>query len=422
MYLVRLLQTIGVGIRMSFVEMSSHKLRSALSITGVMLGVASLVAMLTLIAGVDVFLNQKMGRWAGSVWFVDRHDATPQEKLSWSRSPSLRFSDGTYLEERSSSVKHFYRIIERRMNVAIAGQKNRVNLRGMDQNSMMEDLEEMNFSEGDMLVDDDFSSGNPFCLISWELADRIRKKMRLSSETDTSLVGKRCTISNSMVTIAGVFSPKDPDNLPWHLRRSVLVPLVTMQKMITGYDPDPGSLQIQVADAKKLKTLLLGISPLLKARHRGVEDFDVRMADWLEEVSSMLNNAALLMGVISIISLLVGGLSIMNVMLSSISERIHEIGVRKALGAKRLQIFVQFTVETITLSGTGGIIGMVLGMAPLLFKEAIYRSTSGAIEPTLFVSHLLGVFGIIVFVGIFFGLYPAVKAARMNPVDALRYE
>lgn len=420
--MVRLLQSIGVGIRMSFVEMGSHRLRSALSIIGVMLGVASLVAMLTLIAGVDVFLNQKMGRWAGSVWLVNRRDATPQEKLSWSRSPSLRFSDGAYLEDNSRNVQHFYRIIERRMNIAIAGQSSRARLKGMDRQSMLEDLEEMRITEGMMLTEDNFSSGNPLCIVSWELAERIRKKMRFSHETDTILVGKRCTMSNSMVTIVGIFGPVDPDNQPWHLRRSVLMPLVTMQKLITGYDPDPGSVQIQVSNPNNLKTLLLGISPLLKARHRGVEDFDTRMADWLEEVSSMLNNAALLMGIVSVISLLVGGLSIMNVMLSSIAERIHEIGVRKALGAKRLQIFVQFTVETVTLSGTGGVIGMVLGMVPLLFKEAIYKSTDGAIEPTLFISHLFGVFGIIVFVGVFFGLYPAVKAARMNPVDALRYE
>lgn len=420
--MVRFLQSIGVGIRMSFVEMGSHKLRSSLSVIGVMLGVASLVAMLTLIAGVDVFLNQKMGRWAGSVWFVNRRDATPQEKLSWSRSPSLRFSDGEFLEAGNSHVKHFYRIIERGRTISIAGQNSRVRLRGMDRLSMMEDLEAMRITEGHLLTDDDFSSGTPVCLVGWELAERIRKQMRLSRETDTTLVGKRCTIGNTMITIAGIFAPVDPDNNPWHLRRSILMPLTAMQRLITGYDPDPGSVQIQVTDAKKLKTFLAGISPLLVARHRGVEDFDTRMADWLEEVSGMLNNAALLMGIVSVISLLVGGLSIMNVMLSSISERIHEIGVRKALGAKGLQIFIQFTAETITLSGAGGLFGMVLGMTPLLFKEAISRSTDGAIEPTLFLAHLFGVFGIIVTVGVIFGLYPAIKAARMNPVDALRYE
>jgi putative ABC transport system permease protein len=112
----------------------------------------------------------------------------------------------------------------------------------------------------------------------------------------------------------------------------------------------------------------------------------------------------------------------MNVMLSSISERIHEIGVRKALGAKRLQIFVQFTVETVTLSCVGGIAGMALGLTPLLFREVIKKATDGAAEPTLYLSYLFGVFGIIVLVGICFGLYPALKASRMNPVDALRYE
>jgi putative ABC transport system permease protein len=246
--------------------------------------------------------------------------------------------------------------------------------------------------------------------------------MKLSGFSDTALVGKKCTINNFIVTVGGIFGPVDPDYQPWHLRRSVILPLAAMQRLMTGYDPNPGSVRILVKNPKRIKTLLHGIIPLLRSRHRGVEDFEIRMADWLEEVSSMLNNATVLMGIVSMISLIVGGLSIMNVMLSSIAERIHEIGVRKALGAKRLQIFVQFTVETVTLSCIGGAVGVVMGMIPLLFRDAIYKSTDGAIEPTLFISHLFYVLCIIVSVGIVFGLYPAVKASRMNPVDALRYE
>lgn len=420
--MIRTMQSIGVGITMSFIEMRSHKLRSALSVIGVMLGVASLVAMLTLIAGIDVFLNEKMGRWAGTVMFHKRRDATPQEKLSWSRSPSMRFSDGEYLKDRSTDVIHFHRAIERWGTALISGRSERVSVKGMDRTTLEEELEEMHISEGRMLSDDDFSEGTPSCIISWKLAERVRDKLRLAGVTDTTLVGRRCVIGNFSMLITGIFEPNDPDYQPWHMRRSVLLPLLAVQRHMTGFDPDPGILRIRVGDPELLAKQILGIVPLLVSRHRGVEDFDMHTADWLEEVTSMLNNAALLMGIVSVISLLVGGLSIMNVMLSSISERIHEIGVRKALGAKRLQIFVQFTVETVTLSAIGGTVGMVLGTVPLLFKEAIKKSTDGAIEPTLFIVHLLSVFGIIVFVGIFFGLYPAVKAARMNPVDALRYE
>jgi putative ABC transport system permease protein len=273
-----------------------------------------------------------------------------------------------------------------------------------------------------MLSGNDFATGAPSCIISWELAERIRTQMKLARVSDVTLVGKKCTINNIMLDIKGIFGPVDPDNQPWHLRRSVLMPIVTMQRLMTGFDPDPGAVRILVTDAKSIKTLLRGVVPVLRSRHRGAEDFEIRTADWVEEVSKMLGNAAVLAGIISAISLLVGGLSIMNVMLSSISERIHEIGVRKALGAKRLQIFVQFTVETVTLSCVGGIAGMALGMTPLLFREAIYKATDGATEPTLYLYHLFGVFGIIVLVGICFGLYPALKASRMNPIDALRYE
>jgi len=417
-----MLQTVGAGVRMSFVEMVSHKMRSLLSITGVMLGVASLVAMLTLIAGINVYLNEKMGKWAGSAWLVTRRDATQQEKITWSRTPHLRFSDGTYLEKKSPEVAAFYRIIERRGVIAVAGRNENVGLRGTDRRTMDEDFEDMHISEGSMLTDDDFNNGDPYCLLSWELAERIRMQLTMAKVHDTVLVGKQCRFGTVILTIRGIFAPDDPDFKPWYLRRTVCLPVRTVRRYITGYDPDPGSIRVLVSDPKAMALQLKKIVPVMIGRHRGVEDFQFDVADWVEEVRTMLNNAALLAGIISAVSLLVGGLSIMNVMLSGISERIHEIGVRKALGAKRIQIFVQFTVEALTLSCTGGVAGMVLGLAPLLFRDAIAKATDGAAVPTLFLSHLFGVFGIIVLVGIVFGIYPAVKASTMNPVDALRYE
>jgi putative ABC transport system permease protein len=109
-------------------------------------------------------------------------------------------------------------------------------------------------------------------------------------------------------------------------------------------------------------------------------------------------------------------------MLSSVSERIKEIGVRKALGANTIQIFVQFIAETTTLSCVGGSIGTMIGLIPLFFREGIQKATEGTIMPTIFAHHVVLVFAIIVFVGVFFGLYPALRASRLNPVEALRYE
>jgi putative ABC transport system permease protein len=209
---------------------------------------------------------------------------------------------------------------------------------------------------------------------------------------------------------------------PWQLRRVVILPIRAMQNYLVGFDPDPGIVQVRLKDPEMVKEDAERISATLKARHRGVMDFEYRTADRLDEVMGMLRNATLLIMILSTISLTVGGLSIMNVMLSSISERVREIGVRKALGASDLQIFVQFITESVALSCIGGCVGAALGTLPLFFKGAIQRSTDGSIIPTILPEHVLYVSLVIIGVGVFFGLYPAIKASRMNPIDALRYE
>jgi putative ABC transport system permease protein len=112
----------------------------------------------------------------------------------------------------------------------------------------------------------------------------------------------------------------------------------------------------------------------------------------------------------------------MNVMLSSLSERLHEIGVRKAIGASTRQIFVQFLTETVVLSFSGGTIGALIGSLPAWLADSIYKATGETIRPQLEFVHIIFVFVIVVLVGIIFGLYPAIKAARLNPVEALRYQ
>ena len=285
-----------------------------------------------------------------------------------------------------------------------------------------EEMEEMIIGQGRWLSEEDFEQGRKNCLVSWQVEENVSKYIRSEQGEPFSLIGKVCLFQNVRLNIVGVFKPEDPELNPWHLRKCVILPVRAMQKYVAGFDADPGKIRIMVKEPRRITQEAKGVSRTLKGRHRGVEDFEYRTAEWLEEIRSMLSNVSMLMSVISIISLLVGGLSIMNVMLSSISERIYEIGIRKALGAKKLQIFIQFIAETTTLSFFGGVVGAGVGTIPLFFKEAIKQSTDGAIEPTILFHHVLFVFIVIVSLGIVFGLYPAVKAAGMDPVEALRYE
>ncbi len=420
--LVRLSQSLVVGMRTAIIEMGSHKLRSSLSILGVLLGVASLTAMLSLIGGIDVFLTEKMGQWMGSIWFWQSQEPSEDEAVIWSRSPGLRFSDGEYLEEKSGSVERFYRSIEQWDQVRIAGRTETARIRGVTPEILEEDLEHAVVKDGRLFSTPEMENGRPVCVIAWELEERIRAASQLGGEPLGDMVGMHLIYSGVRLEIIGLLDPKDKNFEPRHMRRAVLMPLETMRKYIAGYDPQPGNIRVEVTDPEAAEELSGRIARVLKTRHRGVQDFEYRTAEWLDEITRMFGNISLLMFIVSSISLSVGGLSIMNVMLSSISERIHEIGVRKALGARNMQIFVQFVAESVTLSLVGGSFGVFLGMVPLLFKEAIQKSTDGAIVPTILLPHLLGVFGIVVGVGILFGLYPAVKASRMDPIEALRYE
>jgi ABC-type antimicrobial peptide transport system permease subunit len=413
-----------VGIQMAAIEMWGHKLRSFLSVLGVLLGVASLVAMLTLVSGIDVFLHQKIGRWAGMLSLMKKWDMSLDERIAAARSPGIRYSDGNYLADASpQQVGSVMEYIDRKGTVIVAGDKDDwIKVHGVGPATWADEMENLELAQGRWLDDNDYELGTKNCVISWWLEERIVPRLRKTGKDSLDLVGTTLSFRNVRFTIVGSFRPKDPDVPLWHLRRTVTIPIRTMQRYLSGLDPDPGAVQLYMTDPTQLEAQAQAVSRALTTRHRGVQDFDYHTSDWVEQITSMFKNISLLMSIIAAVALLVGGLGIMNVMLSSISERIKEIGVRKALGATNFQIFVQFIAETTTLSCMGGVAGAALGCAPLFFKEAIAKSTGGAIAPTLLPVYVLLTFIVIVAVGIVFGLYPALKASRMNPVDALRYE
>jgi putative ABC transport system permease protein len=417
------INSIRVGMNTAFIEMGQHKLRSSLSILGVLLGVAALVAMLSLIGGIEVFLNDKMGRWAGAMWIWEEHHPSDEELMRWSRSPGLRLSDGDHLLADSQRVSQNLAIIERRESVSIAGKHfRRMRLYGTSKDKFLSDSSQITIKEGRYLSDEEYQEGSKVCLISWRVYDELVQHLKRNGRDTTKILDLKVSTKSMQLDIVGVIFPADESFQPWHLRWAIVTPLTTVQKYVTGADPNPGHLNIVLSDAQKYEEYSEALVRRLTARHRGVEDFEYRGAEWAEELKKMMQNISMVMGIISVVSLLVGGLGIMNVMLSSISERIKEIGIRKALGAQNLQIFIQFLAETTTLSFTGGAIGACLGLLPIVFSDAIKRSSNGAIAPTVLPEHVAFVFAVIVAVGVLFGLYPAVKASRMSPIDALRYE
>ena len=239
-------------------------------------------------------------------------------------------------------------------------------------------------------------------------------------------LGETVKINGINFTVIGVTKAKgaqgwnNPDD-------QVFIPYTTAMKQVFGLD-HLNSVDIQATDDADLKAVQADLTALLRKRHRlqpgAPDDFNVRnQADMLEFANQMTGTFTILLGGIASISLLVGGIGIMNIMLVTVTERTREIGVRKAIGAKERSILLQFLLESVTISGLGGGLGVVLGVGAAAALE--YLTTKYTTQPFPTVVEwpsIVIALGFSAAVGIFFGFYPAFRAARLDPVEALRYE
>jgi putative ABC transport system permease protein len=185
-------------------------------------------------------------------------------------------------------------------------------------------------------------------------------------------------------------------------------------------DPRLSVLEVKIADVDHINIALQQIRNVLMATHKGIEDFSFRtQEEWAENINTFIHNARMSGGIIAGISLLVGGIGIMNIMLASISERVREIGIRKAVGAATEDVFVQILVESIVIAVLGGLVGLIAsyGLVRLIVS---FSPTDNA--PIITITAMAIAFFFSACVGIVAGLFPAFKAARLDPIQALRYE
>ncbi len=198
----------------------------------------------------------------------------------------------------------------------------------------------------------------------------------------------------------------------------VFVPLSTMQKILSGSDYY-SNIAISVADKSQMADVQNNITSALLEKHKVAEaDFSViSQADILGTLSTVINTFTIFLASIASISLLVGGIGIMNMMLTTVTERTREIGLRKAIGAKRADISIQFLVEAVMLTFIGGVLGVVLGW---LISFGVTKL--GIVQTSVSLGSILLAFGVSAGIGIIFGYYPARRASKLNPIDALRYE
>jgi putative ABC transport system permease protein len=274
--------------------------------------------------------------------------------------------------------------------------------------------------EGEFITQEQLLARSAVALIGPDTAERL-------FDRSENVTGETIRISGQPFRVIGVLKAKGGAGFANQDDR-VIVPLTTAQsRLVQGRSHNSvDMIQAQAVDSQSVNTAVEEISQILRTRHRteiGVDDFTIFTQDSiLGAVQTITGTFTLFLGGVAAISLLVGGIGIMNIMLVSVTERTREIGLRKAIGARKRDILVQFLTESILLSLIGGIIGILLAWGISALIEAIAAAANTPINPVIGLDSILLATLFSMAVGLIFGLYPANRAANLQPVEALRYE
>ncbi len=397
------------SVLMAWDSILSSKLRSLLTMLGIIIGVAAVIALMSIGYGVRQDIENNISSLGSNLITISP---------GTSRKPGVRPAAGsmeTLTYKDYLAIKNLPNIANsspmvRSSYVVVSGNKNwTTQVYGVTDE--YKEVTNLDVEEGRYWTTHEFDGRERVALIGKTLVTNL-----FNGE---SPIGKKIRINNDPFTIIGVLEEKgysfqDQDD-------RILCPFTTVQERMMGINY-LNSISITTTSADVMGQVETDVTNLLRTRHRlsanAENDFSISNSqDILETMEETTQSLTIFLGSIAAISLIVGGIGIMNIMLVSVTERTKEIGIRKALGATYHMIIIQFLIEAVTISIAGGLIGVVLGVAiSQLIPNFIGMSTVITGAP------IVGSFLFSVVIGLVFGLYPAQKAAKLNPIDALHYE
>ncbi|MEK7285963.1 MAG: ABC transporter permease [Nitrospirota bacterium] len=396
----------------AILNLSLNKLRSGLTLMGVVIGVAAVISMSSIVEGgkqMTVSMIEKLGT---NLLSVREKRLTDEEKRAFpGRSNGLRYSDYLALSESVPFIQKITPIINRSLQMKQEDRDEMAMVEGVFETYM--EIENYEIGQGRFLLAEDISGYKKVVVMGKEISEK------LFGTNDP--IGRDVKMGHERFVVVGLLSEKGAlHGINYDM--TVVIPATTMMKLFTGND-SLTSIVAKVDERKNMKKSSEHISATLALRHDGVEDFVVRSQDQLvRNVEMILFTFQIILSGTAALALLVGGIGIMNIMLVTVTERTSEIGLRMAVGASRRDILIQFLIESVALSMVGGLIGILVGaVLGGGFGWLANRAIDGWNAVILPSSIFLGFFFAVV-VGVTFGLYPAYKASRLAPAEALRSE
>ena len=400
------------GFIMAWASLIANKMRSLLTMLGIIIGVAAVIALVSIGFGVRQQIQDSISSLGSNLLMVyPGAPRTPGVRPTAASQKTLKVKDYETLK-KLNDVDMISPVAGSSSYVIVYTNKNwTTTVNGI--NSDFQYINNWTMKSGRFITDAQVERRERVAVIGSTVAKNLFG--------DGNPVGKDIRIKNDPFKVVGVLDTKGSGSFGNDQDDIVFIPYTTAMERVRGVDY-LSMIYIKAKDGADLNRVQSDIENIMRVRHKiknpELDDFNVRnMATIMETVNETTGTMTLFLGAVAAISLLVGGIGIMNIMLVSVTERTREIGVRKALGATYRVIVMQFLIEAVVISLIGGAIGVVFGIgASKLISAATSMKTVISMGPILLS------FGFSMAIGLIFGIYPARKAAKLNPIDALHYE
>jgi putative ABC transport system permease protein len=406
---------IGQAVLEAFESLSANKLRAGLTILGIVIGVGAVIAMVSIGRGAQATITESINGIGTNLVFVFRGGSEDV------RNPKpITLEDAAAIADpfQAPSVQAVAPVIQGNGKVTFGRESTTTSITGVTPDYAS--VRKYNLTEGEFINQEQMLGQASVVLLGSEVADKLFSRQE-------GLVGETVRIEGQPFRVIGVLESKGGSGFS-NADNQVMVPFSTARERLIHHNVSDqvDLLLVEASSPKEVPAASDEVAQILRTRHRtaiGADDFTIlTQQDFLSTASTITNVLTIFLGGVAAISLLVGGIGIMNIMLVSVTERTREIGLRKAVGAHKVDIMVQFLAESAVLSLVGGVIGIILGYSIAIIVSQIAKANNAAITPSIGIDIILIATLFSTAVGLFFGLYPANRAANLEPVEALRYE
>jgi putative ABC transport system permease protein len=397
------------AIKLASQAIRRNALRSFLTVLGIVIGVAAVIAMVTIGNGTTAKVTAEVSRLGSNLLFVRPGQFGPGRASTDAKAFNVR--DLEALRTQLKGVRAIAPVAQKSFTVIYGGENRVTVVSGTDLDYFI--TQDWMLAAGRQFLEGEIRGGRAVCI----LGQTVREKLFAHTEA----VGQNIRVKNVSCEVIGLLEARGQSSMGTDQDDVVLLPLRAFHRRLAG-NTDIGTIAISAQDGVDTSKVQADVERLLRERRniaRGQEDdFSVRdMRQLAQTVAGTTMMLTGLLGAVAAVSLLVGGIGIMNIMLVSVTERTREIGIRLAIGALESQVLMQFLVEAVVLSLFGGLLGILLGLG-LAWLATGGLQVPFMVDPMI----VLVAFGFSALVGVVFGYFPARRAARLDPIEALRHE